>query len=109
MPRRHAPCWFCTPEPASGRGIPDKEVSVAKTNGLAFLAVALGAAAVGAAVGVLVAPESGRDTRRKLGRRIEKETEHLRKQGARAIKDFGERAQEAFDDGRERLSQMLHS
>jgi gas vesicle protein len=77
--------------------------------GYAFLAIAVGAAAVGAAVGLLVAPESGRDTRRKLGRRIEKETEHLKKQGARALKDFQERASEALDDGRERLSQMLHS
>jgi hypothetical protein len=88
---------------------PDKEAFVAKSNGLAYLAIAVGAAAVGAAVGVLVAPESGRDTRRKLGRRIEKETAQLKKQGARAFKDFQERAAEAFDDSKERLSQMLHS
>jgi gas vesicle protein len=85
----------------------DKEATVAQNNGFAYLAVAIGAAAVGAAVGVLMAPAAGRETRRKLGRRIEKETEHLKKQGARALKDFGERAAETFEDGKHRLTELL--
>jgi gas vesicle protein len=80
-----------------------------KSSGFAYLAVAIGAAAIGAGIGVLMAPAAGRDTRKKLGRRIEKETAALKKQGARAFKDLSERAAETFEDGKERLTQMLHS
>jgi gas vesicle protein len=80
-----------------------------KSSGFAYLAVAIGAAAVGAGIGILMAPAAGRETRKKLGRRIDKETASLKKQGARAFKDFSERAAETFEDGKERLSQILHS
>jgi len=87
-----------------------EEVSVARgTSGFSVFAVALGAAAVGAFVGVLFAPESGEQTRRKLGSRIEKEADALKKKGRRALQDFGEMASERFEDGKERLSELLHS
>jgi gas vesicle protein len=80
-----------------------------KNSGFAYVAIAIGAAAVGAAIGILTAPASGRDTRRKLGRKIEKETELLKKQGSRAFRDLSERAAETFEDGKRQLNQLLHS
>ena len=41
-----------------------------RNSGFAYVAIAIGAAAVGAAIGILTAPASGRDTRRKLGRKM---------------------------------------
>jgi len=70
-------------------------------------AVAVGAAAVGAFFGVLFAPEAGKDTRKKLGRRIEKETDALKKKSRRAFNDFTEMASEQFSEGKERIAEML--
>ena len=79
------------------------------SNGFGYFAVAVTAAALGGLVGVLAAPASGRETRKKWGRKIEKETEQLKKRGRRALQDWGEAASEQFAEGKKQLSQLLHS
>lgn len=54
-------------------------------------------AIVGYAVGVLSAPASGRDTRRRLGRRLEHEAD-----------DLVRKAEHAFNDAKHRLADAVH-
>jgi gas vesicle protein len=49
------------------------------------LTFALVGAALGAAVGLLAAPSSGEETRRRLTRRFEEETDALLRQGERVV------------------------
>jgi gas vesicle protein len=83
---------------------------VAKSSsGFGYFAVAVGAAAIGGLIGVLAAPAPGRETRKKWGKRIEKETEQLKKKGRRAMQDWGEAASEQFAESKKQLTQLLHS
>jgi gas vesicle protein len=79
------------------------------SNGIGYFAVAVTAAAIGGLIGVLAAPAAGRDTRRKWGKRIEKETEQLKKRGRRALQDWGEAASEQFAESKKQITQLLHS
>lgn len=65
----------------------------------AFVGLALVGGVVGAAAGLLLAPASGRETRRKLGRRIGEEKEAAVRSSRRAL-DY---VQERVAEGRERL------
>ena len=44
-----------------------------------------------------------------LGRRFDEETKALKKNGKKLIEDWSEAAQERFEEGKEKLSEMLHS
>lgn len=57
---------------------------------LKYLGAALAGGALGALLGLLVAPAPGRETRRKLARRIAEEKEALLRKGQRAISQFTE-------------------
>ena len=52
---------------------------------LRYVGVALVAGTVGAAVALLMAPDSGRNTRRRVSRRIERERQELLRRGRRMI------------------------
>jgi gas vesicle protein len=80
-----------------------------RSNGLSYLLIGIAAGAAGAAAGILFAPRSGRETRRQLGRRFQEETKALKKNGRKLVAEWGEAAQERFEEGKEKLSQMLHS
>lgn len=53
--------------------------------GIQNIAFALVGVAMGAAVGLLAAPASGMETRRRLTRRFEEETDALLRQGERVV------------------------
>ncbi len=67
---------------------------------LRYVAVALVAGTVGAAVALLLAPDSGRNTRKKLARRLERERERLEHQGRRLVDEAGEYLEDRVEDGR---------
>jgi gas vesicle protein len=80
-----------------------------KTNSLSYLLIGIVAGAAGAAAGILFAPASGRETRKKLGRRVQEETKAFKKNGRKLLDDWSEVASERFEEGKEKLTQMLHS
>ena len=56
-------------------------------NRLRYVGVALVAGTVGAAVALLMAPDSGRNTRRRLSRRVSRERQALLRRSRRMIAD----------------------
>jgi gas vesicle protein len=72
--------------------------------GLKYLGVALVGGGVGAVLGVLFAPASGRETRRVLARRIGETKEDLVKSGERIVERVVERAEEGLKDVRRKLA-----
>jgi gas vesicle protein len=46
---------------------------------------------IGFLAGLLAAPASGRETRRRFGRRLEDEAEHMARRGRRAVHSAGDR------------------
>jgi len=81
---------------------------------LRYLGVALVAGAVGAMVALLVAPSSGRETRRKLARRLEREGDQLAREGRRALdevsgylEDQVEQAKKSIDEAVEDLTEYM--
>ena len=74
---------------------------------LTHVVIAVTAAAAGALVGILLAPASGQETRRRLARRIEEKEEAL-KRGARVTVDRAAAfASERIEAGKERLDALL--
>ena len=80
-----------------------------RNSSLSYLLVGIVAGAAGAAAGILFAPASGRETRRKLGRRVQDETKAFKKNGRKMLEEWGEAASERIEEGKEKISQMLHS
>jgi gas vesicle protein len=74
---------------------------------LRYLGVALVAGTVGAMVALLVAPASGRDTRRKLARRLEREKEELVREGRRALDDVGEYLEEQVKHAKKNVDEAV--
>ena len=62
---------------------------------LTTLGAAVAGATVGYLAGVLSAPASGRDTRRRLGRRLEHETDDLVRKTEHTLKDARQRLSDA--------------
>lgn len=62
---------------------------------VATVGAALAGATVGYVAGVLTAPHSGRDTRRRLGRRLEHETDDLVRKAEHTLKEVKHRLAEA--------------
>jgi gas vesicle protein len=67
---------------------------------LRYVAVALVAGTVGAAVALLLAPDTGRNTRKKIARRMERERQQLAREGRRLIDDASEYVEDRLKDGR---------
>lgn len=64
--------------------------------------------AAGFLVGVLMAPASGEETRRRLGRRLEDEKEELLRRGKRVVEHATERIEERIGEGKRKLNDALH-
>ena len=87
-------------------------------NGLKYVGVALTAGIIGATVALLLAPSSGRETRRRLGRRFEEESrrmgralrsekENLLKKGREALDDVSDYVSEELDAAQKKLSKVV--
>ncbi len=103
---------------------------------LRYVGVALVAGTVGAAVALLLAPDSGRNTRRRLARRLARERHALLrrsrqmvaraedqldekveqasryldaqvKRGQKAVADVAEEAVEGFEQGKKKINKMV--
>jgi gas vesicle protein len=70
---------------------------------LRYVGVALVAGTVGAAVALLIAPDSGRNTRRRLARRLERERQALLRRSRRMISE----AEDQLDDKVKEASRYL--
>jgi gas vesicle protein len=77
--------------------------------GLVVSAAVVGAGALGLVAGLLLAPASGVETRRRISRRIEDEAEVLRRKGREAVEHFGERASERLAEGTRKVGELIHS
>lgn len=73
-----------------------------------FLGVALAGAALGAAVGLLFAPAPGRETRRRLARRIGDEKDDLFRNGHRAVEEVTGYLYDQFEESRKKLAQGVN-
>ena len=73
---------------------------------LKYLSVAFIAAVAGAAIGVLFAPASGRETRRMLSRKARETREDLLRKGERAIGRLTERVEHGLDEGKKKLAHV---
>jgi gas vesicle protein len=74
---------------------------------LRYVAVALVAGTVGAAVALLLAPDTGRNTRRKVMRRLQREREALLRQGRDLAEDAGEYVEARLKDGRKIVGRVV--
>jgi gas vesicle protein len=77
--------------------------------GVIVSAAVLGAGALGVVAGLLLAPASGAETRRRISRRIEDEAEVLRRKGREAVEHLGERASERLAEGTRKVGELIHS
>ena len=79
------------------------------SSNLAFVglgALVLGGAA-GFVAGMLSAPASGRETRRRLGQRLEGERDEVVRKGQRVLNHAVDRVEKGIDSGRRRLNRRL--
>ena len=67
---------------------------------LKYVGIALVAGTVGAAVALLLAPDSGVNTRRKMKKRLERERALLAKRSRRALDQAGEYLDDQVKEGR---------
>ena len=72
-----------------------------------YVAVALVAGTVGAAVALLLAPDTGRNTRRKMMRRLQREREMLVRQGREIAEEAGEYVEARLKDGRKIVGRVV--
>lgn len=72
-----------------------------------YLGIALVAGSVGAMVALLVAPASGRETRRKLLRQMERERAELAKEGRRALDEVTDYLEEQVKQGKRSVDQAI--
>jgi gas vesicle protein len=72
--------------------------------GFKYFGVALVGGGIGAILGVLFAPASGRETRRMLARRVEETKDDLMKGGERLVGRMVDRAEEGIKDVRRRIA-----
>ena len=70
------------------------------SNGLKYAGIALAGGVVGAALGLLYAPASGEETRRRLAHRVEQEKEALRRRT--------QQVQEQVRESRRRLAAVVN-
>lgn len=77
-------------------------------SGSTFLALITGAA-IGAGLGMLYAPDSGEETRRKLGENARKTQDDLNKRYKETSSNLSQKAKQAKMDFEERLEETLSS
>lgn len=63
---------------------------------------------VGLLAGVMMAPASGRDTRRRLARKLAEERRDLARRTRRAVDDLAEYTSQHLENGKEKLGELLH-
>ena len=76
---------------------------------LIISAAVVGAGAVGVLAGLLFAPASGAETRRRLGRTLESEAEVLRRKGRQALEQAAEAATHRIAEGTRKVGELIHS
>jgi gas vesicle protein len=76
--------------------------------GFKFLMAAVGGALVGASAALLFAPATGRDTRKHLSKRLDREKKILAKQLDRQRQVLMKKGREVLDDAADYLSDELH-
>jgi len=76
---------------------------------LKYVGVALTAGIVGAAVALLIAPASGRDTRRRLGRRFEEESRRMGRTLRSEKDNLLRKGREALDDVADYVNDELNA
>jgi gas vesicle protein len=67
---------------------------------LRYVGVALVAGTVGALVALLIAPQSGRDTRKQIRKRYNRERDELARKGRRLVENAEEYVSDRLDEGR---------
>src|SRR6185436_18823367 len=95
--------YTCESRRASlGRG---KEKTM--SDNLKYVGVALVSAGVGAAVALLVAPDNGPATRRRLYKRMERERKSLLREGRRLMDDAKSYIDDQVEEGRKRVERTV--
>jgi gas vesicle protein len=79
------------------------------SDNLKYVGVALVAAGVGAAVALLVAPDNGRETRRLVLKRAERERRALAREGRRLIDDAKSYIDDQVEVGRKTVEKTVQS
>jgi gas vesicle protein len=77
--------------------------------GLGYVGAGLLGGAVGVLIGLLVAPASGRETRRRIARRAQDEKEHLVRKGERVVEAAEAKIEGALDAGKRAIESAFHS
>jgi len=77
------------------------------SDNLKYVGVALVAAGVGAAVALLVAPDNGPATRRRLLKRMERERKALAREGRRMMDDARSYIDDQVEEGRKRVEKAV--
>jgi gas vesicle protein len=82
-----------------------------RAEGLVFFGAALGVFVVGSAAGymagLLSAPASGRETRRRLGHRLDEEKQALVRRGQRTVDGAVDRMHRGIESGRRKLNRRF--
>lgn len=76
---------------------------------VAFLGGLLLGATAGYLMGVLMAPASGQETRRRWRRQLEDEAAELRRKGRRVVEDARGHLEEGMQEGQKKVRQVLRS
>jgi len=78
-----------------------------ENHAIEYLTIGIGAAALGVVAGFLFAPASGRDTRKRWAKRLDAEQKVWKKKGQKAMDQFVEYASDRFEEGRERINDLI--
>ena len=76
---------------------------------LTYVGIALVAGGLGLLAGLLLAPASGRETRRMIGRRLDEEKDYLLRRGQRAIEGVTDYVEEQLEEGKRKLGKATKS
>jgi len=76
---------------------------------IGYLAFFLAGGALGTALGMLIAPASGLETRRRLGRRLDEERDEILRRGRRAVEDVAGKIEGRVEEGKQKLVSALGS
>ena len=74
---------------------------------LTYVGIALVAGGLGLLAGLLLAPASGRETRRMIGRRFDEEKDYLLRRGQRAIEGVADYVEDQFEEGKRKLDKAV--
>lgn len=72
-----------------------------------MVALGIGACAAGLAAGILLAPASGRETRRRMIRAVEDGQHDLMRRGRRAVEGAADFVEQRVEEGKRRLSHAV--